>query len=182
MKKFYVTSQFNRDEESLIKFIARNIYFAKYKSKITQFYKHVNEWLAEKLRQALNAEDVILTNREFLIVEEYEVTESYYSHQLVQPIGSKISLMEGLEIIFKYMTKKKTPILRQPKYSDVLISLTSNDIHKCYVAYEVLCAHVNNITDNMATKYLKHIASSHLWDYDTFIDIISEEYNCIYNK
>ena len=90
--------------------------------------------------------------------------------------------MEGLEIIFKYMTKKKTPILRQPKYSDVLISLTSNDIHKCYVAYEVLCAHVNNITDNMATKYLKQIASSHLWDYDTFIDIISEEYNCIHNK
>ena len=70
MKKFYVTSQFNRDEESLIKFIVRNIYFAKYKSKITQFYKHVNEWLAEKLRQALNTEDVILTNREFLIVEE----------------------------------------------------------------------------------------------------------------
>ena len=34
MKKFYVTSQFNRDEESLIKFIVRNIYFAKYKSKI----------------------------------------------------------------------------------------------------------------------------------------------------
>ena len=28
MKKFYVTSQFNRDEESLIKFIVRNIYFA----------------------------------------------------------------------------------------------------------------------------------------------------------
>ena len=150
--------------------------------KRSQFCEQINEWLAEKLRQVLNAEDVILTNREFLIVEEYEVTESYYSHQLVQPIGSKISLMEGLEIIFKYMTKKKTPILRQPKYSDVLISLTSNDIHKCYVAYEVLCAHVNNIADNMATKYLKQIASSHLWNYDTFIDIISEEYNCIHNK
>ena len=150
--------------------------------KRSQFCEQINEWLAEKLRQALNAEDVILTNREFLIVEEYEVTESYYSHQLVQPIGSKISLMEGLEIIFKYMTKKKTPILCQPKYSDVLLSLTSNDIHKCFVAYEVLCAHINNITDNMATKYLKHIASSHLWDYDTFIDIISEEYDCVYNK
>ena len=150
--------------------------------KRSQFCEQINEWLAEKLRQALNAEDVILTNREFLIVEEYQVTESYYSHQLVQPIGSKISLMEGLEIIFKYMTNKTTPKLRQPKYSDVLISLTSNDIHKCYVAYEVLCAHVNNITDNMATKYLKQIASSHLWDYDTFIDIISEEYDCVYNK
>ena len=150
--------------------------------KRSQFCEQINEWLAEKLRQALNAEDVILTNREFLIVEEYEVTESYYSHQLIQPIGSKISLMEGLEIIFKYMTKKKTPILRQPKYSDVLLSLTSNEVHKCYVAYEVLCAHVNNITDNMATKYLKQIASSYLWDYDTFIDIISEEYNCIHNK
>ena len=150
--------------------------------KRSQFCEQINEWLAEKLRQALNAEDVILTNREFLIVEEYEVTESYYSHQLVQPIGSKISLMEGLEIIFKYMTNKTTPKLRQPKYSDVLISLTSNDIHKCYVAYEVLCAHVNNITDSMATKYLKHIASSHLWDYDTFMDIIDEEYDCVYNK
>ena len=150
--------------------------------KRNQFCEYLNVMLAERLRQALNAEDVILTNREFLIVEEYEVTESYYSHQLVQPIGSKISLMEGLEIIFKYMTKKTTPILHQPKYSDVLLLLTSNDIHKCYVAYEVLCAHVNNITDNMATKYLKQIASSHLWDYDTFIDIISEEYNCIHNK
>lgn len=150
--------------------------------KRSQFCEQINEWLAEKLRQALNAEDVILTNREFLIVEEYEVTESYYSHQLVQPIGSKISLMEGLEIIFKYMTKKKTPILRQPKYSDVLISLTSNDIHKCFVAYEILCTNANNLTDSMATKYLKQIASSHLWDYDTFIDIISEEYNCIHNK
>ena len=84
MKKFYVTSQFNRDGESLIKFIVKNIYFAKYKSKITKFYKYVNEWLAEKLRQALNAEDVILTNREFLIVEEYEVTESYYSLLVVK--------------------------------------------------------------------------------------------------
>lgn len=150
--------------------------------KRSQFCEQINEWLAEKLRQALNAEDVILTNREFLIVEEYEVTESYYSHQLVQPIGSKISLREGLEIIFKYMTKKKTPILRQPKYSDVLISLTSNDIHKCFVAYEILCTNANNLTDSMATKYLKQIASSHLWDYGTFIDIISEEYNCIHNK
>ena len=150
--------------------------------KRSQFCEQINEWLAEKLRQALNAEDVILTNREFLIVEEYEVTESYYSHQLVQPIGSKISLREGLEIIFKYMTKKKTPILRQPKYSDVLLSLTSNEVHKCYVAYEVLCAHVNNITDSIATKYLKQVASSYLWNYDTFIDIISEEYNCIHNK
>ena len=150
--------------------------------KRSQFCEQINEWLTEKLRQALNAEDVILTNREFLIVEEYEVTESYYSHQLVQPIGSKISLMEGLEIIYKYMTKKKTLKLRQPKYSDVLLSLTSNDIHKCFVAYEVLCAHVNNITDSMATKYLKHVASSHHWDYDTFIDIIDEEYTCIYNK
>ena len=150
--------------------------------KRNQFCEYLNAMLAERLRQTLGAEEVILTNGKFIIIEEYEVTESYYSHQLVQPIGSKISLMEGLEIIFKYITKKKTPILRQPKYSDVLMSLTSNDIHKCYVAYEVLCAHVNDITDNMATKYLKQIASSHLWDYDTFINIISEEYNCIHNK
>ena len=79
-------------------------------------------------------------------------------------------------------TKKKSPVLHQPKYSEVFTTLSTNEIHKCFIAYEVLCTHANKFTDIMATKYLKHVASSHLWDYDTFIDIIDEEYDCTYNK
>ena len=138
--------------------------------------------LAERLRQVLGAEEVSLTDGKFIIIEEYEVTESYYGHQLVQPIGGKISFLKGLKLIIKDITKKKSPVLHQPKYSEVFITLTPTEIHKCFIAYEVLCTHANSFIDNMATKYLKHIASSHLWDYDTFMDIIDEEYDCTYNK
>lgn len=147
-----------------------------------QFCKHCNKWLAERLRHALGAEEVILTNGGFIIIEEYEATESYYGHQLVQPIGGEISFLKGLKLIIKDIAKKKSPVLHQPNYSEVLTTLTSIEIHKCFIAYEVLCTHANKLTDIMATKYLKHVASSHHWDYDTFIDIIDEEYTCIYNK
>ena len=150
--------------------------------KRSQFCEQINEWLAEKLRQALCAEEVCLINGRFYIIEDYEVTESYYGHQLIQPIGGEISFLKGLKLIIKDMTKKKSPVLYQPMYSEVLTTLTSNEIHKCFIAYEVLCTHANKFTDIIATKYLKHIASSHLWDYDTFMDIIDEEYDCIYNK
>ena len=82
----------------------------------------------------------------------------------------------------KNKIKKKVPVIYHPIYSEVLTALTCDEIHKCFIAYEVLCTHANNSTDSMATKYLKHIASSHLWDYDTFMDIIDEEYDCTYNK
>ena len=82
----------------------------------------------------------------------------------------------------KSKTMKKSPVLHQPKYSEVFTTLTSIESHKCFIAYEVLCIHANKLTDNIATKYLKHVASSHLWDYDTFMDIIDEEYDCAYNK
>ena len=147
-----------------------------------QFCKHCNKWLAERLRHALGAEEVILTDGGFIIIEEYEATESYYGHQLVQPIGGEMSVLRGLWIILNHRAKKEAPVLHQPKYSEVLTTLTSIEIHKCFIAYEVLCTHANNLTDSMATKYLKHVASSHLCDYDTFIDIIDEEYTCIYNK
>ena len=150
--------------------------------KRNQFCEYLNTILAERLRQVLCAEEVILTNGEFIIIEEYEVTESYYGHQLVQPIGSKISVLKGLWIILNHIVKKEASVLHQPKYSEVLITLTSTEIHKCFIAYEVLCTHVNSFTDSMATKYLKHVASYHLWDYDTFMDILDEEYNCAYNK
>ena len=150
--------------------------------KRSQFCEQINEWLAEKLRQALCAEEVCLINGRFYIIEDYEVTESYYGHQLIQPIGGEISFLKGLKLIIKDMTKKKSPVLYQPMYSEVLTILTSNEIHKCFIAYEVLCTHANKFTDIIATKYLKHIASSYLWDYDTFMDIIDEEYDCIYNK
>ena len=41
--------------------------------KRSQFCEQINGWLTEKLRQALNAEEVILTNGEFLIIEDYDV-------------------------------------------------------------------------------------------------------------
>ena len=150
--------------------------------KRNQFCEHVNEWLAERLRQALCAEEVCLTDGRFYIIEDYEGTESYYGYQLVQPIGGEISLLKGLKLIIKDMAKKKSPVLHQPKYSEVFTTLTSNEIHKCFIAYEVLCTHANKFTDIMATKYLKHVASYHLWDYDTFMDILDEEYDCAYNK
>ena len=150
--------------------------------KRNQFCEHLNAMLAERLRQALCAEEVILTDSKFIIIEEYEVTESYYGHQLVQPIGGKMSFLKGLKLIIKDITKKKSPVLHQPKYSEVFTTLTPTEIHKCFIAYEVLCTHANSFIDSMATKYLKHIASSHLWDYDTFMDIIDEEYDCTYNK
>lgn len=150
--------------------------------KRNQFCEHVNEWLAERLRQALCAEEVYLINSRFYIIDDYEVTESYYGHQLIQPIGGEMPFLNGLKLIIKDMAKKESPVLYQPKYSEVFTTLTSNEIHKCFIAYEVLCKHINSITDSIATKYLKHVASSHLWDYDTFIDIIDEEYDCTYNK
>lgn len=146
------------------------------------FCESLTKWLTEKLRQALCAEEVYLTNGRFYIIENYEGTESYYGYQLVQPIGGEISFLKGLKLIIKDMAKKKSPVLHQPKYSEVFTTLSTNEIHKCFIAYEVLCTHTNKFTDIMATKYLKHVASSHLWDYDTFIDIIDEEYDCIYNK
>lgn len=146
------------------------------------FCESLTKWLTKKLRQALCAEEVTLTDGEFIIIEEYEAIESYYGHQLVQPIGGKISVLKGLWIILNHMTKKEAPVLHQPKYSEVFTTLTPIEIHKCFIAYEVLCTHANNLTDSMATKYLKHVASSHHWNYDTFMDIIDEEYDCIYNK
>lgn len=150
--------------------------------KRNQFCEYLNAMLAERLRQALCAEEVILTDGEFIIIEDYEVTESYYGHQLVQPISCKMSILNGLWIILNHMVKKEAPVLHQPKYSEVFITLTPTEIHKCFIAYEVLCTHANSFIDSMATKYLKHISSSHLWDYDTFMDIIDEEYDCTYNK
>lgn len=150
--------------------------------KRNQFCKYCNEWLAERLRQALCAEEVGLIDGRFYIIEDYEVTESYYGHQLMQPIGGEISFLKGLKLIIKDMAKKKSPVLHQPKYSEVFTTLTSNEIHKCFIAYEVLYTHANKFTDIMATKYLKHVASYHLWDYDTFMDILDEEYDCAYNK
>ena len=147
-----------------------------------QFCKYCNKWLAERLRHALGAEEVGLIDGRFYIIEDYEVTESYYGHQLMQPIGGDIPFLTGLKLIIKDMAKKKSPVLHQPKYSEVFTTLTSNEIHKCFIAYEVLCTHANKFTDIMATKYLKHVASYHLWDYDTFMDILDEEYDCAYNK
>lgn len=147
-----------------------------------QFCKYFNKWLTENLKQALCAEEVYLINGEFMIIEDYELTESYYGHQLIQPIGSKISMLDGLRIILNYIEKQKALVIYHPSYSEVLTTLTPIEIHKCFIAYEVLCTHANNLTDSMATKYLKHVASSHLWNYDTFMDIIDEEYNCVYNK
>ena len=150
--------------------------------KRNQFCEYCNEWLAERLRQALCAEEVLLTDGKFYIIEDYEATESYYGNLLIQPIGGNMSFLEGLKFIIKDMAKKKSPVLYQPKYSEVLTTLSANETHKCFIAYEVLCKHINSITDTMATEYLKYIASSHLWDYDTFMGIINEEYDCIYNK
>ena len=150
--------------------------------KRNQFCEHVNEWLAERLRQALCAEEVGFIDGRFYIIEDYEVAESYYGHQLMHPIGGEISLLKGLKLIIKDMAKKKSPVLHQPRYSEVFTTLTSDEIHKCFIAYEVLCTHANKFTDIMATKYLKHVASYHLWDYDTFMDILDEEYDCAYNK
>ena len=147
-----------------------------------QFCEYFNKWLAENLKQALCAEEVYLINGEFMIIEDYEITESYYGHQLIQPIGSKISMLDGLRIILNYIEKQKASVIYHPSYSEVLTTLTYDEIHKCFIAYEVLCTHASDITDNMATTYLKHVASYHLWDYDTFMDIIDEEYDCVYNK
>lgn len=150
--------------------------------KRNQFCEHLNAILAERLRQVLCAEEVHLTNGKFYIIEEYEVTESYYGHRLMQPIGGEMLFLKRLKFIIKDMTKKKSPVLHQPKYSEVFTTLSANEIHKCFIAYEVLCKHISSITDTMATKYLKNIAFFHLWDYDTFMGIINEEYDCVYNK
>lgn len=99
---------------------------------------------------------------------------------------NKRTLVERLtfcESLTKWLTEKlRQSVLHQPQYSEVFTTLTPIEIHKCFIAYEVLCTHANNLTDSMAPKYLKHVASSHLWDYDTFMDIIDEEYDCVYFK
>ena len=150
--------------------------------KRNQFCEYLNAMLAERLRQALGAEEVCLTEGKFHVVTHYEEVDNYYGHYCFVPEGYSISVIEGLWIILNHMVKKEVLVLHQPKYSEVLTTLTSTEIHKCFIAYEVLCTHANSFIDSMATKYLKHIASSHLWDYDTFIDIIDEEYDCTYNK
>lgn len=150
--------------------------------KRNQLCEYLNSMLAERLRQALGAEEVCLTEGKFHVVTHYEEADNYYGHYCFVPEGYSISVIEGLWIILNYMTKKEVLVLHQPKYSEVFITLSTNELHKCFIAYEVLCTHANNFTDSMATKYLKHIASSHLWDYDTFMDIIDEEYDCTYNK
>lgn len=94
--------------------------------KRNQFCEYLNAMLTERLRQALCAEEVILTNGKFIIIEEYEVTESYYGHQLVQPIGCKISVLNGLCIVLNHMIKKKLQYcisLSTLKYSQHLLLL-----------------------------------------------------------
>ena len=146
------------------------------------FCKYCNKWLAERLRQALGAEEVCLTEGKFHVVTHYEEADNYYGHYCFVPEGYSISVIKGLWIILNHIVKREVLVLHQPKYSEVFTILSTNEIHKCFIAYEVLCTHANSLTDSMATKYLKHVASSHLWDYDTFIDIIDEEYDCTYNK
>ena len=150
--------------------------------KRNQFCEYLNAVLAERLRQALGAEEVCLTESKFHIVTHYEEADNYYGHYCFVPEGYSVSVIEGLWIILNHMAKRKSPVLHQPKYSEVFTILSTNEIHKCFIAYEVLCTHANSFIDSMATKYLKHVASSHLWDYDTFMDIIDEEYDCTYNK
>ena len=146
------------------------------------FCKYCNKWLAERLRHALGAEEVCLTEGKFHVVTHYEEADNYYGHYCFVPEGYSISVIEGLWIILNHIVKREVLVLHQPKYSEVFTTLTSNEIHKCFIAYEVLCTHANKFTDIMATKYLKHVASYHLWDYDTFMGILDEEYDCAYNK
>lgn len=150
--------------------------------KRNQFCEYLNSMLAERLRQALGAEEICLTEGKFHVVTHYDEADNYYGHYCFVPEGYSISVIKGLWIILNYMAKKKVLVLHQPKYSEVFITLSTNELHKCFIAYEVLCTHANSFIDSMATKYLKHVASSHLWDYDTFMDIIDEEYDCVYNK
>ena len=91
-----------------------------------QFCKHCNKWLAERLRHALGAEEVGLTDGRFYIIEDYEVTESYYGHQLMHPIGGEISFLKGLKLIIKDMAKKGVLVSHQPKYSEVFTTLSTN--------------------------------------------------------
>lgn len=154
----------------------------KSKTKRSLFCKCVNKLFAEKLRQALCAEEVTFNNNEFIIITGYDVTESYYGHQLIQPIGSKISLLEGLYTIINHMKNKEVPVVYYPKYSEVFSTLSSKEIHRCFIAYEVLCMDTSSFIKDMANRYLMHIASAHHWDFNTFMYIIEEEYNCSYNK
>lgn len=146
------------------------------------FCKYCNKWLAERLRQVLGAEEVCLTEGKFYVVTHYEEADNYYGHYCFVPEGYSISVIKGLWIILNHIVKREVLVLHQPKYSEVFITLSTNELHKCFIAYEVLCTHANKFTDIMATKYLKHVASYHLWDYDTFMDILDEEYDCAYNK
>ena len=146
------------------------------------FCKYCNKWLAERLRQVLSAEEVCLTEGKFHVVTHYEEADNYYGHYCFVPEGYSISVIKGLWIILNHIVKREVLVLHQPKYSEVFITLSTNELHKCFIAYEVLCTHANKFTDIMATKYLKYVASYHLWDYDTFMDILDEEYDCTYNK
>lgn len=159
----------------------------KYKIKKTlvkrnQFCEYLKAILEERLRQAIGAEEVFIADSKFIIIEAYDNTESYYGHQLVQPIGGEISILKGLKIILSHRYKKVTPVLHQPKYSEVFSTLSSKEIHRCFIAYEVLCMDTSNFIKDMANRYLIHIASAYNWDFYTFMDIIEEEYNCSYNK
>lgn len=77
---------------------------------------------------------------------------------------------------------KQKGMVYYPSYREVLSTLSGEGLHKCFVALEVFNLHSTAFTDCRAFMYLEDVAYSHNWDYDTFLDIIKEEYETLYVK
>lgn len=84
--------------------------------------------------------------------------------------------------LFKKVRVPKHPNLHKPYYAEVFTALTSNQISRCFVAYEVMLGKYSELQTKLAEEYLQKVASSHNWYYQLFMDIIIEEYGCIHHK
>lgn len=145
--------------------------------KLEIFYWTVNEALSNKLKSAIHADEVWLTDGVFFILEGID-----------EPIRlcGEIPLMKGLWLILKSeLTTSKVldkKNIHQPTYGEVFKTLSTKEVHQCFVAYELLCMRANKFSIEAANKFLKDIAAKYAWDYSVFMDIIDEEYDVLYWK
>lgn len=86
-------------------------------------------------------------------------------------------------VMFNQSLKASSKKSYSPSYCEVFTTLSSRSIQRCMIAYEVLCLKTTSkLQKELALKYLYSVADSHNWNRDIFMDIIDEEYDCMYYK